>query len=86
MPYRLLVDLEAVEFLAASKPALRRKIMGHLAAIEAFPETNSDYFENDIKGRRIDIAIRSACAIHYWIDFAGRHVKVLRISAADCGG
>jgi hypothetical protein len=86
MPYRLFVDLEAVEFLASSKPALCRKMIEHLAAIEAFPETNSDYFESDIKGRRIDIAIRSGCAIHYWIDFADRHVKVLRIGAADCGG
>jgi hypothetical protein len=81
--YRLFVDLEAVEFLAASNPSLRRKLLAHLTTIEGFPETNSDDFESDLKGRRIDIAIRSGCAIHYWIDFADTHVKVLKISAAD---
>jgi len=81
--YRLFVDLEAIEFLASSKPSLRRKLVAHLSKIEAFPESKSDYFENDSKGRRIDIAICSANAIHYWIDFADRHVKVLRISQAD---
>lgn len=83
MKYRLFVDLEAVDFLGSSKPALRRRLLLHLSSIEAFPESCSDYFESDSKGRRIDIAIRSACAIHYWIDFADRHVKVLRISHAD---
>ena len=83
MKYRLFVDLEAVDFLGSSKPALRRSLLMHLSSIEAFPESCSDYFESDSKGRRIDIAIHSACAIHYWIDFADRHVKVLRISHAD---
>lgn len=83
MKYRLFVDLEAIEFLASSKPPLRRKLVAHLSKSEAFPESSSDYFENDSKGRRIDIAICSANAIHYWIDFADRHVKVLRISQAD---
>ncbi|MCX6962170.1 MAG: hypothetical protein NTZ08_06945 [Verrucomicrobia bacterium] len=83
MQYRLFVDLEAIQFLASSKPPLRRKLVAHLSKIEAFPESSSDYFENDSKGRQIDIAICSANAIHYWIDFADRHVKVLRISQAD---
>ena len=83
MQYRFFVDLEAVDFLAASKPIVRRKLMAHLATIESFPETCSDYFESDSKGRRIEIAIHSAFAIHYWIDFADRHIKVLRISPAD---
>lgn len=64
MQDRLFADLEAVEFLESSKPSLRRKLVAHLSKIEAFPESKSDYFENDSKGRRIDIAICSANAIH----------------------
>lgn len=83
MQYRLFVDLEALQFLTSSTLSLRRKLVAQLSKIEAFPESCSDYFENDSKGRRIDISICSQHAIHYWIDFADRHVKVLRISQAD---
>lgn len=69
MQYRLFVDLEAIQFLASSKPSLRRKLVAHLSKIEAFPESSSDYC--------------SGSAIHYWTYFADRHVKVLRISQAD---
>jgi hypothetical protein len=61
--YRLFVDLEAIQFLASSKPFLRRKLVAYLSKIEAFPESSSDYFENDSKGRQIDIAICSGSAI-----------------------
>jgi hypothetical protein len=73
--YRLFVDLEAIEFLVTSNFSLRRKLVAHLSKIEAFPESRSDYFENDSKGRRIDIAICSANAIHYLIDFADPSIR-----------
>lgn len=83
MRYRLFVNLEALQFLTSSTPSLRRKLVSYLSKIEEFPESSSDYFEYDSKGRRVDISIGANIAIHYWIDFADRHVKVLRISKAD---
>jgi hypothetical protein len=47
------------------------------------PDRSSDYFEHDAIGRRVEISICSGYAIHYWIDFADRHIKVLAVVPAD---
>jgi hypothetical protein len=83
MEYRLLIDLEAVELLDKLPKADRNRLLHHFEKIRTFPGNYSDYHESDALGRRIEISIISRWAIHYWIDAADRHVKILALRPAD---
>jgi hypothetical protein len=83
MPYRLFVDLEVVSTLSALPAKTRKRLLNHLPSLRSAPDRLSDYFEHDAIGRRVEISICSGYAIHYWIDFADRHIKVLAVVPAD---
>jgi len=82
MGYRLMVDLDVVDALDRLPPKVRTRLLVHFGKLRAFPDDLSDYHENDRTGRRIEISIFAGYAIHYWIDFADRHVKVLELRRA----
>ena len=82
-PYRLLVDLETIRDLDSLPKRIRTRILDHFAHLRESPDRFSDFYERDSNGRRIEISIFSGYAIHYWIDFADRHVKILAVSPAD---
>jgi hypothetical protein len=52
-------------------------------ALRAAPDSHSDFHEYDRSGRRIEISVFAGHAIHYWVDFPDRQVKVLIIKSAD---
>jgi hypothetical protein len=81
--YRLLIDLEVVELLQGLPRRVREDLLRHFESIRGFPSRYADYHESDAAGRRVEISIFGRFAIHYWIDFADRHVKVLAIMPAD---
>lgn len=81
--YRLLVDLEVVTFLEGLPRARRHRLVQLLEKMRAFPSNYSDYAETDAIGRRVEVCIFSRWAIHFWIDAADRHVKVLAVETAD---
>lgn len=83
MPCRLLVDLEVVGILQGLTARKRSLLLAHFQRIEAAPDSLSDYHERDAVGRRVEISVFAGFAIHYWIDFADRHVKVLALRPAD---
>ena len=83
MDYRLLVDLEVIAFLDSLQKKARRRLLDHFIRLRSTPDQYSDSHENDQIGRRIEISIITGHAIHYWIDFADRHVKILAIKPAD---
>jgi hypothetical protein len=83
MEYRLLIDLEVIEILDGLPKRVRKRLLDQLHAIRSFPANHSDYHEQDAVGRQVEICICSGWAIHYWIDFADRHVKVLALRSAD---
>ncbi len=83
MGYRLLVDLEAIAVLDALPKRIRKRLLDHFLRLREEPDRFSDCHEHDASGRRVEISIIAGCAIHYWIDFADRHVKVLTIAPAD---
>ena len=64
-------------------PRTRSRLLKQLQAIRSFPSEHSDSYEQDAIGRRVEICVRSGWAIHYWIDFADRQVKVLALNPAD---
>ncbi len=79
MRFRLLIDLEALEFLHAFSPARRRRVMEHLRILRDYPGNFSRASYLDEEGRNLDVSLFDGLAIYYWIDAADRHVKVLRI-------
>ncbi len=83
MEFRLLIDLEVVETLDGLPTRVRNRLLAQLQKIRSFPSNFSDYYEQDASGRRVEICIFSGWAVHYWIDFADRHVKVLALTPAD---
>lgn len=83
MEYRLLVDIEALDFIATLKLTQRRRLMAHFRRLQSYPGHHAEYVERDHAGRRIDVCIFEGFAIHYWEDFADRHVKILAVLPAD---
>ena len=79
MNYRLLVDLEAVAALDSLPTSVRRRLLDHLVRLRLSPEAFSSSHAHDEVGRRVEISFVAGHAIHYWIDPADRHVKVLKI-------
>jgi len=83
MSYRLLVDVEVIEALDALPKNYRTRLLDHFRKIRSSPEDISDYHERDKVGRRVEIAVFSSHAIHYWIDHADQHIKILALKPAD---
>ena len=83
MAYRLLVDLEAIAVLDSLRKKIRTRLLDHFGRLRAAPDQYCDFHENDRTGRRVAINVFAGFAIHYWIDFADRHVKILAIKEAD---
>ena len=82
MEYRLLVDLEAIVVLDSLPKRVRTRLLNHFTKLRATPDQYSESFEHDGIGRRVEISVFGGYSIHYWIDFADRHVKVLAIKPA----
>lgn len=82
MKYRLLVDLEAITVLDAIPKKKRALLLERFVSLRSSPDQYADDHERDISGRRIEIHIYAGYAIHYWIDFADRHVKILALKVA----
>jgi hypothetical protein len=79
MEYRLLIDLEAVEIIQRLPRRAREALFTHLEHIREFPSRYSDYHEYDATGRRVEISVHETLAVHFWIDPADRHIKVLAL-------
>lgn len=83
MSYRLLVDVEIIETLEALPKKTRTRLLDHFRKIRAAAGDFSDYHERDNTGRRVEISVYSGHAIHYWIDHADQHIKILALKPAD---
>ena len=83
MDYRLLVDLEAIAVLDSIPKRVRTRLLDHFVRLRSTPDRYSDSHEHDSSSRRVEISVFGGYSIHYWIDFADRHVKVLAIKPAD---
>ncbi len=83
MQFRLLIDLEVIEFLQTLPAVRRRRLLNHFRNLGKFPGHHSDFIEHDDVGRRLDVSVIDGLAIFYWTDAADRHVKILKITTAD---
>jgi len=83
MSYRLLVDVEVIEVLDALSKKSRTRLLDHFHKIRSLPNDFSDYHERDNTGRRVEISVFLGHAIHFWIDHADQHIKILALKPAD---
>jgi hypothetical protein len=83
MEFGLLVEFEVMQFVQALPRATRARVSRDLLEIGKNPHASSEYQEWDKTGRLHDVCIREGLAIHYWIDSADRHVKVMAMRPAD---
>ena len=83
MSYRLLVDVEVIKALDALSKNSRTRLLDHFRKIRSSPDGTSDYHERDGVGRRVEISVFSGHAVHYWIDHADQHIKILALKPAD---
>lgn len=81
--YRLLIDIEVIEYLHTLPSSVRRRLFRHFQAIKEFPSAHSDFRETDASGRNLDVSVCANFAIFYWEDFADRHVKIMALMPAD---
>lgn len=81
--YRLLIDADALDFIAGLKRADQKKLFARMRQIQAFPSNFCDYEERNSVGTRVQVNVHAGFAIAFWEDFADRHVKVLSVSRAD---
>ncbi|HEY6167002.1 MAG TPA: hypothetical protein VI454_03105 [Verrucomicrobiae bacterium] len=81
--WRLLVDIEVLEFLRTLRRREQADLMKRIREIGSFPANYSDFAEYDASGRRVDVHVCQRFAIKFWADFADRHVKILDVHFAD---
>jgi hypothetical protein len=80
MQFRLLIDMDIVDTLSKFPSARRRRLYAHFRLLQSYPKNSSEAVEPDDEGRSLDISLFENLIIHYWIDIADRHVKILRIA------
>lgn len=83
MKYRLLVEIEVIEFLESLPQPVMQALRKRFAQILKQPGDFADYTAKDESGRPLDVNVFQGYAIFYWDDFADRHVKILAIRSAD---
>jgi hypothetical protein len=83
MQFRLLIDVDVIDFLHSLTSSRRRRLLSHFRKIQSFPGRHSDYIDQDEVGRRLDVSLLDGLAIFYWTDAADRHVKILKVTMAD---
>jgi hypothetical protein len=83
MNFRLLLDIEVVEFIATLPRREQIRLRKRLGEIQATPTRFADFLKPGPDGRSLDVHIHCGFAIYYWEDIADRHIKVLRIRRAD---
>ena len=82
MKYRLLVDLEVIVILDTLPKRVRTQLVDHFEKLRSTPERYIAAYERDEVGRPVEISVCANYCVHYWIDFADRHVKVLAVTPA----
>jgi len=83
MSYRLLLDIDVVDFITTLPRREQLQLRRRLGEIQASPDRFSDFQEREPNGRLLDVHVHRGLAIYYWDDFADRLVKVFRIRRAD---
>ncbi len=79
MLFRLLIDLEALDFINEVPVRRRQAIWDRIRLIQKYPTNYSHYTTAEPDGKRLDVSILRGFHIFYWTDTADVHIKILRV-------
>lgn len=82
MEYRLLVDVDVMQFLLSLPKGRRARLINRFLEIQRHPDSFCEYQTPDRKGRVYDACIFEEWTILFWFDFADRHVKIMGMRPA----
>jgi mRNA-degrading endonuclease RelE of RelBE toxin-antitoxin system len=83
MSYRLLISLEAIEYLETLPKSVRQRLRARFVAMLEEPAMFSDFVCRESDNRRLDVHVVGPYAVYFWDDFADRDLKIIRIEKAD---
>ena len=72
MSYRLLLDLEVVEFIAALPRRVPIQLRRRLGELQSSPGRFAGCHEPDPAGRLLVVHVHCGFALYYWENFADR--------------
>ena len=82
-PYRVAMDLEAVEFWRGCSRRDRELVLKFVTVLAHNPNRTGDYTEHDRIGRVLQECVVGGCAVTWWTDHAVSEIRVVAISPAD---
>jgi len=83
LKYRLFVEWQVLKFLETLKRKDRDFLLRRFEAMLESPHQFAEFQERDDSGRMLDCHITGRFAIHYWDDFADRHLKIMKLEWSD---
>ena len=83
MSFRILIDMEVMEFSERLPKRIRDTIKIAIRSIHSDPQGQSDAEDYDEIGRLLNIKIVGEFALTYWIDHSDKQIKILDIHSAD---
>ena len=82
MKYRLLIDLDVYDLLAALPKRERRMLRKRFDELLEAPAHWTQFEERDAVGRSIGVTICGRFAVRFWDDLADHQIKILGIVPA----
>ncbi len=79
MEFELLVTGNVIDALLEFPAQKRRRYLELFRRIQAYPGTFSQFRQQSDSGRIVHAYVFEQHEIRYWIDWADRHVKILRL-------
>jgi hypothetical protein len=73
--YRLMLDLEVFEFIAALPRPLQLKLRRRLGELQATPRALRTFRKRTLSAERSNVHIHAGFALYYWEDFADRQSR-----------
>lgn len=83
MKYRVYIEEEAVETIAATRGRQRAALMKFVRGLALAPFNEGDFSELDQIGRRVFTKLVADYAVSYWPDHSVNEIKVFQVSRAD---
>jgi hypothetical protein len=83
MKRRIMLTLDAIEYLERIPRSHRQKLRKRVVEIAEFPSFFADFRERDRVGRDIGVHICGAYAIKFWDDFNDRDLKIVEVCPSD---
>ncbi|MBL9189287.1 MAG: hypothetical protein JNK23_17525 [Opitutaceae bacterium] len=81
--YELVLHEDAARRLVAASRAEQRRVGMILERLKSAPSRAGDLQEHDKNGRINEVVVDGDWLVTFWVDHAGREIRVMRIESAE---